>query len=377
MQAGKRTGMTLIELLVVIFIILTVTALAIPIIAPAMRGRQVREASRIITAYLAGARSESLKTGRSVGVVFEMLPESREWCFNLSQCKVPPPYAGDTISDTATMTVSGGMNIVAPSTPWLAPTDQLARVKVGDLIKFNYQGHLYQLAYDTTGSQWYIGEEVSPNVWNMYSETATQPITISGAKYQVFRQPTRTATAPVQLPAGIVIDMNYSGDDTGPFVVRDRSVGGFTGTDYENDPYVGALVPTFGSVAVIFSPNGSVEKLYRHDSTGTLYSIRPTSPIHFMLGERARVPVTVVETHADIQTVEGDAEAQLEAFNYQDLDSFWVSINPSSGKVDSTENAVATPIANPPATPMVGPIADGVRQSRLFATEGQATSSQQ
>lgn len=409
----RRVGMTLVELLVVIFIVLTVTALAIPVIAPAMRGRQVREASRIVTAYLAGARAEALKTGRPVGVVFETLQDQPEWCFNLSQCKEPTPYAGDTIDARLAVgrvrTSDGRMLNGLNGHDWLLPTDPLARVHAGDLIKFNYQGHLYQLAFDTVDSIWYLGTRITPDVWaiqpdpsvpptiipeptgtpppgafmlqsgdwNMHSATTKSPAEIAAAAYQVFRQPKRSDTAPVQLPAGVVIDMNYSGDDIGPFVIRDRSAGGFPGTDYENDPHVGTLVPVTGSITVMFSPNGLVEKLYRHNSAGVLQAIRPTGQIHFLLGERERVPVTAVETLAGVQSLQGDAEAQIETFNYQDLDSFWITINPRSGKVDSTENSASTPIANPPATPIVGPIADGVRQSRIFATEGKATSSQQ
>ncbi|MGE0608208.1 MAG: Tfp pilus assembly protein FimT/FimU, partial [Pirellulales bacterium] len=52
-----RTGFTILELLIVITIMLAVTAMAIPLLAPSREDRRVNEASRIITSMFAGARS--------------------------------------------------------------------------------------------------------------------------------------------------------------------------------------------------------------------------------------------------------------------------------------------------------------------------------
>jgi len=383
---------TLIELLVVIFIVLTVTALAIPIVAPALRGRQIRESSRLVTAYLAGARSEALRTGRATGVVFERFSDGSgnylpEFCVSLSRCQVPQIYAGSTtasrVHPSTTPATPNEFTLLVPQPPnppvqndfW-----ELANVRVGDLIKFDYHGHLYQISelLDTDSDDSADLVRVLPV--NALSPFLTVPL--GGLPYQVFRQPTRTSTPPVQLPAGIVIDFGYSGDDLGPFVTRDRT--SFSGTDYENDPHVGLLNPATHTplgVMIVFAPDGSIERLYRPNiADGTTQAtIRPTGPIHFLIGQRERVPVNVVETSPQLTVIEPDAEVQLETFNFMDLNNLWITVNPRSGLISSTEMFVVPPLNNP--NPGVSiftggttttPIADRVRQSRQFALEGQA-----
>ena len=50
-----RGGATLIELLVVIVILVILAAAAVPVMAPALQNRQVREAARIVNGFLTGA----------------------------------------------------------------------------------------------------------------------------------------------------------------------------------------------------------------------------------------------------------------------------------------------------------------------------------
>ncbi|MBX3415517.1 MAG: prepilin-type N-terminal cleavage/methylation domain-containing protein [Pirellulales bacterium] len=380
--AKGRRGMTLVELLVVIFIVLTVTALAIPVIAPAMRGRQVREASRLVTAYLAGARSEALRTGRATGVIFERFPNAPEMCINLSRCQVPPTYAGDTTASRATAT--GNNHEFTVIDAWNN------RVQPGDLIKFNYQGHLYRIV-NATGSP-KTCEPVNGTVpaFNLPAGTSVP--------YQVFRQPKRTSTPPVQLPAGIVIDLGFSGDATGntgntlqPFVIRDHTASGWSGTAYEQDPHAGEIIAghTPLGIMVVFAPDGSVEGLYRPNALGVQIKDFPSGSIHFLIGQRARVPVTTVTDPSLLAAIELDsttvtsekedlAEEQLATFNFMDLENLWVTINPRSGQINSTEMYAVPSIDDPTAAiatsnpSEVRPIADRVRQSRQFALEGQA-----
>lgn len=383
--ASSRRGMTLIELLVVIFIVMTVTALAIPIVAPAMRGRQVREASRLVTAYLAGARSEALRTGRATGVIFERFPGVPEMCINLSRCQVPPAFTGMTTGEQITVNIApdgtASINQITAAS-WLPPSNPLARVQPGDLIRFNYQGHIYRLDFNATNG-WTIGRNPgTPNVWVMNSDTATQPVVITapGVPYQVFRQPKRTSTPPVQLPAGIVIDLAFSGDDLGPFVFRQRPTADFpTTSNYKDDLFAGdATATTTLGVMIVFAPDGSVERLCRPGTANSQATIRPTGPIHLLIGRRERVPVTTVQTHAGLAALHSNAEEQIATYNFMDLENLWVTINPRSGQITSTEMFAVPTIANP-ATPVPGisggtvyPLADRVRLSRQFALEGQA-----
>ncbi len=62
-------GATLVELLAEIIIMTMLAAAALPVIAPAMQNRQVREGARIVNGFLTGARNRAMQTGRPVGVV--------------------------------------------------------------------------------------------------------------------------------------------------------------------------------------------------------------------------------------------------------------------------------------------------------------------
>jgi prepilin-type N-terminal cleavage/methylation domain-containing protein len=66
-ERGQR-GFTLIELLVVIVIIIIVSAVALPVVLPAMSHRQVSEAARQLQSALAGCRDSALRTGSPSGL---------------------------------------------------------------------------------------------------------------------------------------------------------------------------------------------------------------------------------------------------------------------------------------------------------------------
>ncbi len=68
-----RRAFTLIELLVVIVIILIISAIALPVIIPAMSHRQVSEGARILQGALAGARDQALHDNAPSGI--RLLPD--------------------------------------------------------------------------------------------------------------------------------------------------------------------------------------------------------------------------------------------------------------------------------------------------------------
>jgi prepilin-type N-terminal cleavage/methylation domain-containing protein len=92
-----RHGVTLLELLVVMLILLMVTAAAIPMMAPALQNRRMREAARLASSYISGARARAIQSGRDVGVMIERF-EGRPYAMTLSYVDVPLPYAGDSTS---------------------------------------------------------------------------------------------------------------------------------------------------------------------------------------------------------------------------------------------------------------------------------------
>ena len=72
-DSRRPPGFTLVELLVVIAIIILVSAVALPTILPALAGRQVSEATRILQAALAGARDAAIRANAPRGI--RLLPD--------------------------------------------------------------------------------------------------------------------------------------------------------------------------------------------------------------------------------------------------------------------------------------------------------------
>ena len=79
--------------------------------------------------------------------------------------------------------------------------------------------------------------------------------------FAVFRRPLKSPAAPLQLPAGAVVDLEASGTDQASFVAD--------------------LAP----ITLMFSPNGSLDRVYESNGPGTPV----TEPIYLLIGRRERV----------------------------------------------------------------------------------------
>lgn len=110
-----RRGVTLVELLVVIFVMLLITAITIPVVAPAMKGRQVREAARMVDSYINGARTRALLAAHPYGVMLARQQNNPSACTTLSYCEQPDPYAGDYTASKIRLLGNGGFGA------WAAP----------------------------------------------------------------------------------------------------------------------------------------------------------------------------------------------------------------------------------------------------------------
>ncbi|MGQ9576008.1 MAG: pilus assembly FimT family protein [Thermoguttaceae bacterium] len=353
-----RGGMTLIELLVVISILLLVAVFTVPAIRPGLEGRRLREAARAVNVYLSAARNRAEATGRPVGVEIERLAGQPLAATTLRQLEVPPPYAGDVIG--ARVIVQDWTDALnSPNGKWWPDGAIVLKVKVdisqvssgllrvGDKVQLNHQGPTYAIGRELPGRQQpgffdfpeeIVGTErfINFNVPNPGNYVLTlvgdprqatsvpwpaaRPDAQSGlptnnawsepVPFVVYRQPVRSAAAPLRLPRGTAIDLTYSGTTTlfHPSSRGDRS-----------------------SVNILFSPNGAVGRIGASGFPGD----RVVEPIYLLVGRLDRVPL---EPAPPFTSPAEDGRTNLE-----DLGNFWVAIQPQTGLVTTAEMAAGAP----------------------------------
>jgi prepilin-type N-terminal cleavage/methylation domain-containing protein len=113
-----RQGFTLIELLVVIVIIALVSAVALPVVLPALSHRQVSESARLLQGALTGARDAALHSGTPSGI--RLLPDPAFPLTYLANGQIDPtqPLAADRIIpiEIAPAYTEGRVSVVLPGT---------------------------------------------------------------------------------------------------------------------------------------------------------------------------------------------------------------------------------------------------------------------
>jgi prepilin-type N-terminal cleavage/methylation domain-containing protein len=364
-----RPAFTLIELLIVVIIVLSLTAIAIPLLVPSQDNRRMLESSRIVTGALARARSMAIETRRPAGVVLERQVGLPEACFQISFAEVPAPYGGGVSDARIHIGELGDLNnnmmVDAPDEDWngdggfftpglvWAITDAFGNpdftwqglVKPGDQLRLNYQGELYTIytsnvsltapvnvntdgtiaALDRPTNYWVLIDS-SGNLANVRTPAPvdydgdglfTGPGEGGGLPFQIIRQPYAASSvgAPVQLPATVAINLAESDAD------------GIVLSDYAP-----------GNITILFSPGGSVQSIRWAGTPGVATSVPapyvPSSPIFLMLSKRELIPLNPAPAAGE------------PTYSFQDLGSRWVGVNHTSGMPSS-----AAPAALDPALP--------------------------
>jgi type II secretory pathway pseudopilin PulG len=361
-----RSGITLLELLIVMLILLMVTAAAIPVVAPAMRNREMREATRLVNSFIGAAKTRALATGRPCGVQIERF-NGLPFAFQLSQIELPPPYSGDMLSarTVGVQTLAGepGMNTKNRAGNWpyvlwfrvaMDPaTFNRSLIRIYDTIQLGSQGHVYTVLGPDEDEDGVIdppSSESSPimlelaflsntpilnNVffpWPVNTGSASDPMDAAALSvnvpYQVFRQPVRTSTPPMVLPGGIVIDLSISGVGDQLFNVtkyQDFSIG---------MPAVEPIV--LFDPQILFSPSGRVEWVSGADGKLT----RATDPVYLLIGRRELM--FDVTNRVDAKNIVFQNLSPVP--NPSDTmpppaENFWVTIAPQTGQVTTAEVA--------------------------------------
>jgi type II secretory pathway pseudopilin PulG len=330
--------------LVVISIIVVLAAFTIPSMQPAMESRRIKLAARSVRGYLGVAQLLAVEKKRPVGVLLERDSNEPRACRVLRQVEVPPPYAGDfedSVLDITSVdfnTISVQFRRVSSPNAWsgedpINPAAGTPLIKVGDEVQVNHQGHRWMISDIQPDS---TAPPVSPRwLWDVVSETTSSLPPAATVRYRIIRQPVPSAAAPLQLPRGMAIDLNDSGDTNEP--PRPILPPAPPAAEDQADVFA-ALNNTLGNAAsgiepsplmIMFSPGGGIHRIYRsaYDSTGTAlpYMAPGTRPVFLMIGKWDRAGGLLPEDGLQ---------------NWQDAENLWLALNPKTGQM--TVDVVST-----------------------------------
>jgi hypothetical protein len=310
--------MTLIELLVVVSILLLLALIAIPAVRPGLEGQRTREAARMVNVFVSNARNRAEASGRPYGVEIERLAGLPLASAVLHQVEVPPPYAGDFQDSRIVIQSSGSVTFPRLDSPY-----NPGLIRRGDMLKLNYQGHVWRIESITPDPDQVPDPPQPappvPRTW-MCSSTTTvaQPTTpTEGVPFQIFRQPVRTSAAPLQLPRGTVVDLTWSGFAT------------------PTSRFLPAGPGDQSPVRILFSPNGALWRVWATGYPG----VPPTEPVFLLVGRRQEVSLSVEEALAwPTQPVTCSAEEPWRN-NLKDPGNFWITIQAQTGLATTADVA--------------------------------------
>ncbi len=404
----RRRGVTLVELLVVILLVLILSALALQTLAPALKGRRVREGARQLEVFINRARNRAMLMNRVSGFQIDRLPELPEASAVVTLLDTPDPYTGDYDNSGAecyTVSIGGPTGHVPPGPTnsillvrpclitfpadvanrdldtWVSPDPAIQTlVREGDQIQFEGSSAKYTMrsvtrsafyaksqtdltttAGGSSAPMWYLGESqmVLPERHDVNGyrkmDRGLGPISKDSSptkagyarRYKIHLQPVKALGGGMTLPEQVVIDLNYSGVAGVPFHVRK----GDAASSYQGTPFCGdAFLPNDTEpITVMFNPDGTVASI----------KLRPLSSTAQTVAPKLIYPVSTTESpvSAPIFFLVGKRQrlpinpsytsaAQLQN-NWTDTECFWVSINPTSGLILTAENMQVLPEMNP------------------------------
>lgn len=395
-----RRGLTLTELLVTIAILVIVTSVLAPVLTSSLEGREVREATRQISAYFQQAQARARELGRPVGVVIRRAPVAvalsteQDFGFQLSLAEEPPPYRGQR--DTARARVEVDPTTYRPNgyVDIRDPVDIKtfrSLVQVNDFIRFNFRGPKYRILEvgqsQKTGFNhrihfdFDVRERLNPSA--VFSSSNLVP-------FEVFRRPQSTTSTPVELPVGSAIVMNLSG--VGMDFASSSALG--NGTESSIVPTTGIaprnnigltefqrpmanefpsqIVNSLGSatkdaesaladmpLTIMFSPDGGIERIYR-----VMPSIQAEQNafLAFIPPKRPQDKVYLFVGKGGVNRVD----------NLADGTNLWVAIDPQTGSVTTAPNVLPVDFDVASATANIPTLLRFVASARQIAATGQS-----
>ena len=293
--AYRRAGMTLVELLVVVAILGLLAVAVLPILSNTADARRTREATRIITSYIAKAHSRAI--GKTEWAGFWLAPPASNtaapFAIDLFMASVPTAYRGNT--PAATITVVSGSTL----------TTGLPSAALGDLIRFDGQPPWYEMVSGTSfrlrGDNSFLSGSTADDDAGHTSLNTPWPANTPHT-FELLRSP-RRASSPLSLADGRCVDLFWSGQGSASSY-----------TPFNASP---------GNIAALFDGTGRLRQLYWN---GTRVNV--SGPLFLLIGRTDRAG----QSMASLSTSDDSLGA-----NWQYSDSFWIGIDPLSGIAKSAE----------------------------------------
>ncbi|QDU76400.1 hypothetical protein Pan97_34490 [Bremerella volcania] len=342
-----RHGMTIVELLVVLGVLAILLGIAATAVKTGTRGKKQREAARQVNAYIAAAQAKAQQVNRRVGIEIVRnltdVDDSGDFTSGtdtgignasllMYTIETPPPYAGDT--------VSAGLYVDSPSLTQIDliddPSNRVATsastlLSAGDIveIRLNYRGPKYPAEVITMHSS---GMPATPFRLRVTLPADNREVFYTGqfVPFQIYLQPGRTSTTPLQLPTDMCIDLTCSGI-------------GNVGNEFAN-----WVAGSNNSIRFLFSPRGNVDRVSVNGSTWGI----PAGNLHMLVGkydyavdaldvmgtdginEVTVVPMAGGVNYEDYLT---PSNTDLNT-NLADATAMWVSVNFLTGQITTTRN---------------------------------------
>jgi type II secretory pathway pseudopilin PulG len=411
---APRPALTLIELLVVIIILTTLVSAAIPLMAPTNDDRRIREASRMVNAFITGAQTKAIEIQRPYGVMIKRLSQNTNAegdpdsahddnavSIELQYVEQPSPFVGFSESSSVMIALDNGatgtigqvlVRFVRRGNEVAQGSDELpigwdpdlippATIRRGDVIEFN--GTRFVFTDDGLGNPNFfddagfykpdsgtpdstfvakpvndtgqvIGPRYDDNGYPIGTQTPSiSPFWTEPAKYKILRQPMPTAVEPMQMPDGTAIDLRASGIGTNEYFYVPASSGIANYRD-NREPIV-----------IMFAPEGRVSRVrfaYHNSTTNTLelYDQPVVDNILLLVGRRELAPPPAANLDPTLDNSKlppTNSELYADArdtINWLRGESRWIGIGSQTGRIVTVQNNTRPPSATLSDTRVLG-----------------------
>jgi len=341
-------GVTLTELLVVISIIVLVTAMLVPMLAPVLRGQKIREATRQVNVFFSGAQARAVELGRPVGVWIERaehgngLTPRQFTAYKLYQAEQPPAYSGDIYDARVNLAP------ISPSNPndWNAVYQPGCCSMLGPMVpngeemkyrvRFGGRGPTYEILRidDTMGFTFRVAPnqfvrdvpnnaiEIPALKFRSSGNTVQYSAYANGVPFEIIGPPIKSATAALELPRNTGLDLSLSGYQWSNHqsLTRFREY-----LDYD--------------ILVMFDPRGGVSHVQYLPHEG----IAPVPPVEQPLGM-----ISLLLARDDKIGRDRQGNPNVPPNNYVtsalgegsigDPDSMWLWVDTRTGRIQSSPN---------------------------------------